>query len=128
MSRRDPLGARRASADDKSSSAIEIRRSHIGGIRPNNVITAFLRVKLLGMKLLTIDARIVHRPIGDVEEAASVAFAEGSAPVPAPSHAGTGRDGQRANLAYALRLLEEGSKNLDQARGKSGADELGAGT
>jgi hypothetical protein len=119
---------RRVSTDHKGLSAIEIRRSQIGAMRPNNVITAFLRVKLLGMNLLTIDARVVHAPTGDLGEAAPVAFPQGRALTPLPDQTTTSRDGQRADLAYAMRLLEEGSKNLDEARGMRALDELGANT
>jgi hypothetical protein len=97
-------------------------------MRPNNVITAFLRVKLLGMNLLTIDARVVHAPTVDLGKPASMAFPQGRGLTPLSDQARTSRDGQRANLADAMRLLEEGSKNLDEARGMRARDEVGAST
>lgn len=106
----------RVSSDNKGSSPIETRRSYTRWTRPNNVITAFLCAKLFGFKVLTIDARVVHAPTEDLGEVASM-VAHAQAVTPPPHQTRTRRDGQRASLAYAVRLLEEGSKSLDEARG-----------
>jgi hypothetical protein len=80
------------------------------------VIAAFARAKLLGIKLLTLDARIVLAPADTGSDITSVAAQAQRVdslvdrPVPRlPS-------GRRTDLAYAVRLLEEGSKSLNESR------------
>jgi hypothetical protein len=82
----------------------------------NIVIAAFVRAKLLGIKLLTLDARIVLAPEEADRDIVAVAArsqrVNASIDRPSPRMA----VGQRADLAYAVRLLEEGSKSLNEAR------------
>jgi hypothetical protein len=105
-----------ATASNKERSAGNDRRLRDRPGGQNIVIAAFVRAKLLGIKLLTLDARIVLAP--EDADADIVAVASRARRVnalvdrPVPRLA----VGQRADLAYAVRLLEEGSKSLNEAR------------
>lgn len=79
------------------------------------VIAAFARARLFGIKILTIDARVVLAPANAPADVASVAA---QSKVVAPlAYRPVQRGGQRADLAYAVRLLEEGERSLDEVRG-----------
>ncbi len=78
-------------------------------------IAAFVRAKLLGIKLLTIDARVVIAPVDTAPDVASVA-AQARVLTPG-AYRPVQHVGKRADLAHAVRLLEEGSKSLDEVRG-----------
>lgn len=93
------------------------RQARDGRVPQNNiVIAAFVRAKLLGIKLLTLDARIVLAPEDADSDIVAVAArarrVNASVDRPTPRLA----VGQRADLAYAVKLLEEGSKSLNEAR------------
>jgi hypothetical protein len=101
---------------DRSSNRRD-RGSRNGQVPQNNiVIAAFVRAKVLGIKLLTLDARIVLAPEDADRDIVAVAArshrVNASIDRPSPRLA----VGQRADLAYAVRLLEEGSKSLNEAR------------
>jgi hypothetical protein len=90
--------------------------------QPSVVIAAFARAKLLGIKLLTLDARIVLAPAdagSDITSVAAQARRVSSVverPIPRlPS-------GRRPDLAYAVRLLEEGTKTLNDSRAERSLD------
>jgi hypothetical protein len=99
---------------------IELARSRGRRIRPNNVIAAHIRAKLFGLEILTLDARVVHAPAAEVGEVGSL-VAQAQAVTPLADRVAhqvrRRRDGQPVDLAYALRLLQEGAKSLDEARG-----------
>ena len=78
------------------------------------IIAVFARAKLLGIKLLTVDARVVIAP-DTARDVASVAAR--ARVVSSSAHQPVQRLGKRADLAQAVRLLEEGSKSLDEVRG-----------
>jgi hypothetical protein len=92
------------------------REAHAPGDRrgPNIVIAAFARAKLLGLKILTIDARVV---LASADSPPDVGSAAARARVVTPVPVSPRRAGMRADLAYAVRLLEEGSRSLDEVRG-----------
>jgi hypothetical protein len=105
---------------DRRPAANRNQRSRVA--QPSIVIAAFARAKLLGIKLLTLDARIVLAPADPGSDITSVAaqaqrvssVVERSVPrVPS---------GRRTDLAYAVRLLEEGSKSLNESRATSSLD------
>jgi hypothetical protein len=77
------------------------------------VIAVFARAKLLGMKILTIDARVAIAP----DKARDLASAAARATTVLPDASLTERQaGQHADLSRAVRLLEEGTKSLDKSR------------
>jgi hypothetical protein len=83
------------------------------------VIAVFARAKLLGIKILTIDARVAIAP----DTARDLASVAARAKVVSPdAYLPQRHVGQRADLAQAVRLLEEGTKSLDEARGKQRLD------
>lgn len=89
---------------------------HSRETQPRIVIAAFVRAKLFGIKLLTLDARVALAPAEAGSDITTVAAQARSIsylldrPVPRlPS-------GRRTDLAYAVRLLEAGSKSLDESR------------
>ena len=83
------------------------------------VIAVFARAKLLGIKILTIDARVAIAP----DTARDLASVAARARVVSPNAYLPQRHlGQRADLAQAVRLLEEGTKSLDEARSEQGLD------
>jgi hypothetical protein len=90
--------------------------------QPSVVIAAFARAKVLGIKLLTLDARIVLAPAdagSDITSVAAQARRVSSVverPVPQLS------SGHRTDLAYAVRLLEEGTKSLNESRAARSLD------
>lgn len=88
------------------------------------VIAAFVRAKLFGIKILTLDARVVLTPAATNLDVTSAA-AQSKVVTPLvyrPAH----RVGTRADLAYAVRLLEEGSKSLDEVRAMANLDSRSA--
>ena len=104
---------RRAAANTKQRSS---------GAQPSILIVAFIRAKLLGIKLLTLDARVVLAPAEAGSDITSVAAQARSVspllerPLPRiPS-------GGRSDLSYAIRLLEEGSKSLNESRVRRSLD------
>lgn len=88
------------------------------------VIAAFARARLFGIKILTIDARVVLAPADAATDVASVA-AEAKVVTPLV-YRPVPRVRQRADLAYAVRLLEEGSRSLDEVRGMRRLDSSSA--
>ena len=105
----------RTGSDGGGRSRAESRGSQGERRGPNTVIAAVARARLLGLKILTIDARVVLAPADSPADVTSAAArARVVHPVP-PSSQRVG--GARADLAYAVRLLEEGSKSLDEVRG-----------
>jgi hypothetical protein len=89
-------------------------RSRDSRAAPSMVIAAFVRAKLFGIKILTLDARIALAPADAGSDVTTVAaWARAVAP---PADRFTPRLGERADLALAVRLLEEGSKSLDEVR------------
>ena len=108
----------KVSSDKRGSQAGRDGGSSDDRRAPNIVIAAFLRAKLLGIKILTLDARIVLTP---ADSGSDVAAAAGRARVvrASPSVRGISRGG---DLAHAVRLLEEGSKSLDEVRGRRSFD------
>lgn len=113
-----PIVARPKS--DEGSPAKENRSSRGDRSAPSMVIAAFARARVLGLKILTIDAHIVLAPADAGSDAPSTAAQmKAVTPLvyrPAP------RAGQRTDLAYAVRLLEEGSKSLDEVRAMRSLD------
>jgi hypothetical protein len=109
----------RAESDGGSSNRGD-RRLRGDRSAPSLVVAAFARAKLLGIKILTIDARVVIAPADPGSSASTVATrTRRVSPLvygPAP------RTGQRADLAYAVRLLEEGSKSLNETRASQSLD------
>lgn len=86
---------------------------------PSMVIAAFVRAKLFGIKILTLDARIVLAPADESDVRTLAVRARSVAPA---SDKSSPRLAHRSDLAHAVRLLEEGSKSLEEVRGltKSG--------
>ena len=83
------------------------------------VIAVFARAKLLGIKILTIDARVAIAP----DTSRDLSSVAARARIVSPDAYQPNRYvGQRADLAQAVRLLEEGTKSLDEARSKQGLD------
>ena len=80
------------------------------------VIAVFARARLLGIKILTIDARVAIAPdtARDLASVATRARVISTGAYLSESHVG-----QRADLARAVRLLEEGTKSLDKVRGNA---------
>jgi hypothetical protein len=101
--------------NERGSSAIPTQFSAGNGGRPGTIIAAFVRARLLGIQILTLDARVALVPadrpgelpmIVDRAQSRTVSSREGNP------------NGQRADLADAVRLLDEGTKALEQVRGK----------
>jgi len=90
-----------------------------GGARPSQanradqgmVIAAFARARLLGLKILTLDARIVLLPTDAAADSASLAVQAKAVRPTSRSH-----EAPRADLARAVHLLEQSTKSLDEAR------------
>ena len=80
------------------------------------VIALFARAKLLGIKILTIDARVAIAP-DTAHDLASVAAR--TRVITTGTYLRERHVGERADLARAVRLLEEGTKSLDKARGNA---------
>lgn len=81
--------------------------------RPGTIIAAFVRARLLGLQILTLDARVALVPTDRSRELPTIAGRAHSRASPtrqSPS------DGYRADLADAVRLLDEGAKALEQVR------------
>jgi hypothetical protein len=80
------------------------------------VIAVFARAKLLGIKILTIDARVAIAP-DTARDLASVATR--AKVISTDAYLSESHVRQRADLARAVRLLEEGTKSLDKVRGNA---------
>ena len=106
----------KSKAGEPSSSSDEVRRPLGDGDRQGIVVAAFVRARLLGLQILTVDARVALVPADTAEELPSVAGQSDG--VALLAHEPMKRfTGQPANLAYAVRLLEDSSKSLDEVRG-----------
>ncbi len=103
-------------AGDRGPSTGEIRRSQSDGSRQGTIIAAFVRARLLGLQILTLDARVALVSADATGKLPAVADQANEVPLLADGVTKT-RIGQPADLAYAVRLLEEGSKSLDEVRG-----------
>jgi hypothetical protein len=79
-------------------------------------IVVFARAKLLGIKILTIDARVAIAP-DTARDLATVASR--TRVVPGNAYLLEKHVGQRADLSRAVQLLEEGTKSLEKVRGNS---------
>jgi hypothetical protein len=112
----------RARSDEGRVSIDAVRRSPSDRASAGTIIAAFVRARLLGLRILTIDARVVHvnaDAVPDLAPAAPPAKAV-KRPTDAPA---VHRGKQRAGLAYAVRLLEEGSRCLDEIRSTANDEE-----
>jgi hypothetical protein len=89
---------------------------------PSVVIAAFARAKLLGIKLLTLDARIVLAPADAGSDVTAVAAQARSLTPLVDRPVSRLAVGHRTDLAYAVRLLEEGSQSLNEARAMRSLD------
>ena len=108
----------RPKAGESSPSAGGVRRSEGDGSRQGTVIAAFVRARLLGLQVLTLDVRVALLSADTAEELPSLAGKSDG--VALLTHGPTKRSmGQPADLAYAVRLLEDSSKSLDEVRGGS---------
>lgn len=81
--------------------------------RPGTIIAAFVRARLLGLQILTLDARVALVPTHRSRELPTGAGRAHSKA--GPLHQSTS-GGYRADLADAMRLLDEGAKALEQVR------------
>lgn len=107
-------------SDDGGPSDQKDRHSRGDRSAPSLVIAAYARAKLFGIKILTLDARVVLAP---ADAGSDVSTLAANAQMVTPSvYLPVRRVGQRADLAYAVRLLEEGSKSLDEVRAMRGLD------
>ena len=106
----------KSKAGEPSSSPGEVRRPLDNGNGQGIVIAAFVRARLLGLQILTVDARVALVPAETAEELPSVAGQSDGVALLAhePLKSSTGK---QADLAYAVRLLEDSSKSLDEVRG-----------
>jgi hypothetical protein len=111
----------RARRDEGRAATSDVRRSSTDRTSPGTIIAAYVRARLLGIKILTIDARIVHVGADSVPEVARAADNEKATKPPTEGTAER-RDGRRAGLAYAMTLLEESSKEMDDVRGVRAMD------
>jgi hypothetical protein len=75
------------------------------GERPGTIIAAFVRARLLGLQILTLDARVALVPTDRAGEVPATVSTRPRAV-----------SGYRADLAEAVRLLDEGAKALEQVR------------
>jgi hypothetical protein len=83
------------------------------GRRPGTIIAAFVRARLFGLQILTLDARVALVP---TDRASELTAGAGRADSRAgPLHQSTS-GGYKADLADAVRLLDEGTKALEQVR------------
>lgn len=79
------------------------------------IIAAHVRARLLGIQILTVDARVALVPAERAGELPAVAGRAKSRTI--PTREGN-PNGYRADLADAVRLLDEGTKALEQVRDK----------
>jgi hypothetical protein len=86
------------------------------GGRSGTIIAAHVRARLLGMQILTVDARVALVPADRAGELPAVA---GRAKSRTISTRERNPNGYRADLADAVRLLDEGTRALEQVRDKS---------
>jgi hypothetical protein len=81
------------------------------------VIAVFARAKLLGIKILTLDARVAIAP--DTARDLVTVATRTRVLSTKDAYLRERNVGQRADLARAVHLLEEGTKSLEKARGNS---------
>ena len=98
---------------DGSGSAAQVQWSRGDGGRPGTIIAAFLRARLLGLQILTLDARVALVPADRAGELPRVAAQVKPRAISSRAH---NPNVYGADLADAVRLLEEGTKALDQVR------------
>jgi hypothetical protein len=101
------------SGGDGRGSAAPVQWSRGNGGRPGTIIAAFVRARLFGMQILTLDARVDLVPADRARELPAVAGR--ASPRTAPR--GDNPNVERADLADAVRLLNEGTKALEHVRG-----------
>jgi hypothetical protein len=111
----------RARRDEGRVATSDVRRSSADRTSPGTIIAAYVRARPLGIKILTIDARIVY--VG-ADSAPDVARGAANEKGLKPLTEGTAarRDGRRAGLPYAMQLLEESSKDMEDVRGPRATD------
>jgi hypothetical protein len=89
------------------------------GQRGRVIIRAFVQARLLGLKLLSLDACVV---VGHEDSPATLAHdrvpttgldVNRNSPVSGPSYR---RPGPATSLVYAMQLLEQGARTLEQSR------------
>ena len=81
------------------------------------VIAVFARAKLLGIKILTLDARVAIAP--DTARDLVTVATRTRVIATTDAYLRERHVDQRADLARAVHLLEEGTKSLEKARGNS---------
>lgn len=101
---------------DGSGSASPRQLSKGNGGRPGTIIAAFVRARLLGIQILTLDARVALVPADRAGELPAAAARAKSRTI---STRERNPNGYGADLADAVRLLDEGTKALEEVRGKS---------
>jgi hypothetical protein len=114
---RDPAAVARPELDGGGRWASAVRRSQGNRNRQGTVIAALVRARLLGVNILNIDARVVLMSAADDVPDVTPVVARAKALTRSTERSMTQGEGQGADLAYAVRLLEEGSKSLDEVRG-----------
>lgn len=107
---------------DGSGSATPRQLSKGNGGRPGTIIAAHVRARLLGLQILTLDARVALVPADRAGELPAVAGRAQSRTIVTrernPNGYGADLAGYGADLADAVRLLDEGTKALEQVRDK----------
>ena len=82
------------------------------------VIAALVRAKLFGIRILSLDVRVVLEP---AQSDRVGTLPRRSQPLAPSAH----NLEKRADLAQAMRLLEEGSKSLGEVKGIAAASQEG---
>jgi hypothetical protein len=113
---------RAVATTDSDRRAAAKRNQRSREAQPSVVIAAFARAKLLGIKLLTLDARIVLAPADAGSDITSVAAQARRVTPLVDRSIPRLPSGRRTDLAYAVRLLEEGSKSLNESRATRSLD------
>jgi hypothetical protein len=98
-----------------SGSATPRQLSEGNGGRPGTIIAAHVRARLLGIQVLTLDARVALVPADRAGELPEVAGRAKSRTIATRER---NPNGYGADLADAVRLLDEGAKALEEVRGK----------
>jgi hypothetical protein len=99
---------------DGSGPATPGQLSKVDGGRPGTIIAAYVRARLLGIQILTLDARVALVP---ADRAGDLPVVAGRAKSRTTSTRERNPIGNGADLADAVRLLDEGTKALEQVRG-----------
>lgn len=104
-------------AGDRGRSTGEVGGSQNDGDRPGTIIAAFVRARVLGLQILTLEARVALVPAGVLSELPAAVARAKALP---PSASELTKEGAKrpSDLAYAVHLLEESSKSLDEVRGR----------